>query len=327
MAMINFATLMDIARRSGNPSVSAIIEVLNQTNFILDDIPWIECNSGVTHLTTLRTSLPSAMWRMLNAGVPASGSTTKQIKVGCGMLETYSQVDKKLVDLKPTDRAKSDFIASENAAFIEALGQEIARVIFYGDPSRPAEPIGLVNYYNDKSGETKKQIVDAGGQSTDNTSIWLIAWSPDSVHGIYPQGSSAGLKEEFLGQVTEKDAKGGMFEVLRTHYTWDAGLAVRDMRCAARIANISMAALGTESAPDIIDMLTTAYYRLPKVAKSMRKAFYLRPEILEALDKQARRDKNLMLNYQDVFGKELLTFRGIPLREQESLLDNEPRVV
>jgi hypothetical protein len=33
-----------------------------------------------------------------------------------------------------------------------------------------------------------------------------------------------------------------------------------------------------------------------------------------------------MLTYQDVFGKRVLTFRGIPLREQETLKIDEARI-
>jgi len=49
----NYPTLMDVARRSGDPSISNIVEILNKSNPLLDDIPWIECNSGVTHITTM----------------------------------------------------------------------------------------------------------------------------------------------------------------------------------------------------------------------------------------------------------------------------------
>ena len=72
----NYPTLLDVARRSGNASATEIVEVLNKTNQALDDIPWIECNGGVVHKTTTRTSIPTPVWRMLNGGVPVAKSTT-----------------------------------------------------------------------------------------------------------------------------------------------------------------------------------------------------------------------------------------------------------
>ena len=245
----NFPTLMDVARQSGDKKVQSVVEVLNQTNEALDDIPWIECNSGVTHITTVRTGLPTATWRKLNSGVPTSGTQTKQIKAGTGMLEVYAEVDKKLVDLS---KRKSNFIANRNKAFIEGMGQEMARVMFYGDPANPEEPVGFVNYYNDLNAESGKNILDGGGTGADNTSIWLICWGEDGLHGLYPSGTTAGLKEEYLGQVTLRDEQGGQYEGYRTHYEWNGGFVVTDWRCATRIANVDVTKL-VDSATDADD--------------------------------------------------------------------------
>lgn len=334
--MAEFPTLMDVARRSGSESTRKIVEVLNKNNDILDDIPWIPCNSGVVHKTTLRSKIPTPTWRMLNAGVPVTKSTTKQVSVGCGMLETYAEVDAKQVELAASGQvdnasanaAASNAIAGVNEAYIEGFGQEICRVLFYGDPAKPQEPVGLVHYYNDRSGETQNNIVNGGASSgaTDCTSMWLIAWDTNAgVHGIFPQGSSAGLKEKYLGEVT-KEESGELHQIYRTHYTWDAGVVVRDPKCAVRICNIDMSDLiaGNTSAADLIDLMITAMYRLPRAARGFRKAFYARPEVIEALDKQTRKTTNLQLSWGDVYGRNVLTFRnGIPVREQESLLATE----
>lgn len=331
--MTEYGTLQDVARRSGDASTKAIVEVLNQTNDALDDIPWVECNSGVVHKTTTRTSIPAPVWRMLNAGVPIKKSTTKQMSVGCGMLEVYAEVDVKQVKLAArgqvdnasANAAASNALADENKAFIEGFAQESSRAMFYGDPSRPQEPLGFTHWYSDLS---NKNVINGGGTGSDNTSIWLIAWDKQAIHGIYPQGSKAGLSEEFLGQHTVKDADGNQFEAYRTHYSWDMGFVVRDNRCAVRICNLDVKALidGSTEAADLIDLMVSAVYKLPKVARGYRKAFYVRPEVLTALDKQTRKVNNLMLGYGDVFGKRILTFRDIPVREQESLLDTESKV-
>lgn len=328
-----YPTLMDVARLSGDAKTSAIVEVLNKTNDALDDIPWIACNSGVVHKTTTRTSIPTPVWRMLNKGVPTEKTTTKQMSVGCGMLELYAEVDVDqvnlaahgIVDNASSNAAASHALANENKAFIEGFGQEISRVMFYGDPAKPQEPLGLTHWYSDLS---EKNVINGGGRGADNTSIWLVAWDPMAIHGIYPQGSKAGLSEKFLGEQTVKDADGNQFQAYRTHYKWDAGFVVRDPRCAVRICNVSVNDLisGSSEAADLIDLMVEAIYKLPKTARGYRRAFYVRPEILTALDKQTRKVNNLMLNYGDVYGREVLKFRGIPVREQESLLATENRV-
>lgn len=329
----NYPTLMDVARRSGDKTAVEIVEVLNKTNQALDDIPWIKCNSGVVHKTTTRTSIPTPVWRKLNAGVPTAKSTTSQFTVGCGMLEVYAEVDcaqvnlaaDGIVDDAEANAAIAEALKGENEAFIEGFAQESSRVMFYGDPSKPQEPLGLTHWYSQAGGTN---VIDGGGTGSDNTSIWLVAWDKNAVHGIYPSGSIGGLHEKFLGEQTVKDAAGNQFQAYRTHYKWDQGYVVRDRRCAARICNIDWSNLTTSDAADLADLMVSALYKLPRFAREgYRKAFYMRPELFEILDKQTRRTQNLHLNYSDVFGREILTFRGIPVREQESILNSEARVV
>lgn len=328
------STLFDVSRRSGG-RIQKIVELMSKSNDALDDIPWSECNSGVVHKTTLRTSIPTPVWRMLNSGVPNGKSTTKQATYTCGMLEIYAEVDKAQVvlaangqvDDASSNAAASNAIAKENEAFIEGFNQEISRVMFYGDPAHPQEPVGFTHFYNDGTGETQKNILNGGGSvNGQNTSIWLVCWGDRSVHGLYPRGTSAGLSEKFLGEVTLFDSEGQKYQGYRTHYQWYAGFAIEDPRCLVRIANIDVNNLitGGTGAADLIDLMMSAIYRLPKEARGYRKAFYCRPEVMEILDKQTRKEVKYQLGYGDVFGRRVLTFRdGIPVREQEALLDTE----
>jgi hypothetical protein len=78
----------------GKPA--AVIELLGQTNEMLTDMLWMQCNDGAGHKTTVRTGLPTATWRLLNYGVVKSKSTTAQVRDSTGMLEAYSDIDKAL---------------------------------------------------------------------------------------------------------------------------------------------------------------------------------------------------------------------------------------
>ena len=46
-----------------------IVEMLNETNEILDDVTVIEANGFTEHKTTVRSGLPTGTWRKLNYGV------------------------------------------------------------------------------------------------------------------------------------------------------------------------------------------------------------------------------------------------------------------
>ncbi len=82
-------TYADWAKRMDDGyKVAAIIELLSQTNELLDDMMVVEGNLPTGHKTTVRTALPQATWRLLNTGVPNAKSTTAQLVEACGNLET-----------------------------------------------------------------------------------------------------------------------------------------------------------------------------------------------------------------------------------------------
>ena len=47
-----------------------IIELMNKTNDIVDDVLWMEANQSDGHLTRIRTGLPEGYWRRLYQGTP-----------------------------------------------------------------------------------------------------------------------------------------------------------------------------------------------------------------------------------------------------------------
>lgn len=117
-------TLLDLQKRMDpNGNVAQIIEQLDQSTEIIQDMTMVECNQGSSFVTTVRNGLPSVTWRKLYGGVQASKSATSQITDTCGMLEAYSQTDKAIVD---KSKDKASFRASEDKAFIQSMGQEYA---------------------------------------------------------------------------------------------------------------------------------------------------------------------------------------------------------
>ena len=174
----NYLTLADRLKRTENGKTAAeIIEMMNETNPIMQDANALQCNDGTNHITTIRTGLPSAVFRKLYGYVPASKSTTEQVKDTTGMLETYSVADADLVDKAENPKL---FRLSEASAFIEAMNQAVQDAFFYGDTKDDACAFdGLSIRYGKKSTDAKKigsNIIDAGGSGSDNTSVWFVTW-------------------------------------------------------------------------------------------------------------------------------------------------------
>ncbi|EHN1498431.1 hypothetical protein KHR61_003622 [Salmonella enterica] len=319
-------TLADWGKRvDPNGKIDKITELLSQTNPILEDMLIVEGNLPTGHRTTIRTGLPDATWRLLNYGVPNSKSTTAQVTDSIGMLETYAEIDKSLADLNGNT---SEFRLSEDRAFLEAMNQKMAQTLFYGDTSvNPQQFMGLSSRYSSKSAGNGQNIIDAGGTGTDNTSIWLVVWGENTVHGIFPKGQKAGLHMEDKGQQTLKDAAGGQYEGYRTHYKWDNGLTLRDWRYVVRIANIDVSDLSVPaSAANIVTQMVKALHRVPNL-KMGRAVFYMNRTVAQALDLQSLDKASLALSVKETEGEWWTTFRGIPIRETDAILETEARVV
>lgn len=322
-------TLADWAKRlDPNGKVPTIVELLNQTNPILEDMNFLEGNLPTGHRTTVRTGLPSVFWRLLNQGVQPSKSTTAQIDEQAGMLEAWSEVDK---DLALLNGATSEFRLSEAKPFLEAMNQEFARVLFYGNGSvNPEQFNGLSVRYSLSTAPNGSHVIKAGGVGADNASIWLIVWGENTVTGIFPKGSKAGLIHEDRGEQIIMGSTGlgaTRMVALVDHFQWKGGIALKDWRYAVRICNIDISDLSTGSAAALITLMTKAIHRIPSLSMG-RPVFYMNRTLSTNMDIQERADIKTGggLTYDNVAGKPVLTFRGIPIRETDALLETEALV-
>lgn len=318
-------TLLDVTKRldpKGN--IDTIAEMLTLQNEILLDMTWIEGNLPTGHRTTVRTGLPAATWRKLNYGVQPSKSRTVQVTDNTGMLEAYAQIDKDLAQLNGNTQA---FRLSEDMAFIEAMNQEMATKVIYGNEGTTPEAFtGLAPRFNDQTAENASNIITSADtpDNADNTSIWLVVWGPNTVHGIYPKGSKAGLQVNDLGEQTVLDAAGGMFQAYRTHYKWDCGLTVRDWRYIVRINyDLENVIASGATGPVLADLMAKAMRRIPSLSMG-RPVFYGNRDSLDAIDLQANNKSNLAFQtVEDAQGKFVTRFRGIPIRRCDAILSTE----
>jgi len=323
-------TYLDIASRLDPLNkISGIIELLQRTNTILDDMQTLEGNLLTGHKTTIRTGLPTATWRMLNYGIQPTKSITSQVTDTCGMLEAYAEVDKSLADLNGNDAA---WRLSEDQAHLEAMNQEMATAIFYGnEETNPERFTGLMprypNYGTDATVTvTAHNCINAYGSASgaDQTSMWLLVWGQNTLHGIYPNGSTGGgFTHDDLGEVTLQDTQSpaGRYQGYRTHYKWDLGFTVRDWRYAVRIANIDTSAISS-SVVDLYEAMIRAYYRIPSFGMGTA-VFYANNLVLMYLQIQGQSKTNLALQYDEIGGVPKVSFMGIPIKRCDAILNTE----
>jgi hypothetical protein len=323
-------TLADWAKRvdpDGKIKVQAIVELLMQSNEILDDMLWREGNLPTGHRVTVRTSLPTVAWRLLNQGIAPSKSTTAQIDEQAGMLEAWSEVDKDLAELNGDINA---FRLSEARAFIEAMNQEFAQTVIYGNGGlAPEEFTGLAPRYSASAGSIADNVIKAGGVGADNTSLWLVAWGEDTVTGIFPKGSKAGLLHEDFGEVTVEVSAGIAGNRMRAYqerFQWKGGIAVKDYRYIVRVCNIDVSDLAGGTPPDLISFMEQASETLPN--RLGKPVFYVNRRVRRFLRKQVRTSvaNGGGLTFENYDGKRIMMFDNIPIRLVDQILLTEALV-
>lgn len=341
-----FINLIDMIKSGGNDAdkaIASVAELLAQNNPILDDAIAVECNTGQKHRHSIRTGLPAVAWGMIYQGIMQSKSQRQTVEDTTGFLEGLSTVDTRLLEL--FKKNQNAVRLSEAMSFIESMNQTMASGMFYQDTATTPESFkGLGARYNAISGSgAGKQIVNGGGVGADNTSIWFVTWSEYATHLIYPEGTQAGIKREDKGEQRVLDDQGRPYYVKEEMFRWHLGVSVRDWRYNARVANIDVSDMLSGSV-DVFGLMRQGYYKMlgRKLARGgnnmkngdpsvpiARTAIYMNTDVLQALDAASTNarggsiDNFVRLVPKEIEGKEVLTYRGIPIRETDALLNTE----
>lgn len=352
MATGQWPTLLDVASRldpEGN--IPVIAEYLSQCNDIYDDMPFIEANGRTFHEFIFRTSLPAGFWVSYNQGTPYSKSTTAGARISISTLRDYSQIDKLLAE-DSGDPVK--FRQSEDVAFIEGMSQTITQTIAYGNSaSNPSQFTGFMTFYNTLTASNARNaanVLSGGGTGSTNASILGIGWSPNTVFGVYPRGSKAGLAMEDKGDVVPGyDSVGNRFEAYTSLFQQRMGICPKDWRYAFRIANIdvSTSTSGGLAGPNPYDIwvgLDAAMMKFPRLtAKTsgitdtdapdemalgvVRPVAYWNRTVKHYAHVQAMRNRNTLLTLNEYGGRTIQMYRDeVPLKVVDQLLTTESTI-
>jgi len=330
----SYLTIADrVKRQDPDNRIARVVELLNDTNELMQDIVVIEGNLPTGHRTTMRSGLPSVTWRKLYGYTSPSKSKVVQVDDTAGILEGFSFVDEDLAELNGDVAALR---LSEDRPFFEAMNQEFMQTYFYGNTDTdPEEFLGLAPRFSSIStteGNSGTQIIDGGGTGSDNTSMWLLKHGEQFLHSFFPKGTTMGLTHRDMGLVTETDSSGGKRIGYQTQYKWKAGLSVRDYRHIVRIANLDISDLltaesGSDSSADLINLMIEAMHLKMENLTGGKLVWYCGREVFTALTKKAVAKANVNLSFEDFGGpNKVMAFQGIPIKRVDALTITESRV-
>lgn len=323
-------TLNDIQKRLGaNNAFQPIIEILKQSNPILEDMPFAEGDLPIGNKTTIRTSLPSPSIRRANRGTAPTKSDVKQVIDQCMYLEDRSCVDTLLLKGKPNPEA---YRASEDDAHVEGMGQFVAKCFIYGDLTDPAYTDtfnGLLVRYPVEEGDKGTrgyQVISAGTKNTKghNTSALIVDWGDRKVTGIFPKGMTAGLNTKDLGESDVYDSDGNPFRAVQTLYSWQVGLAVQNVRSVAAIRNIDVDALSAFTADQEAKFMNKIIFAKNRIQLPKSPIMYVGDTLYSYLETFLLNKNNVHVTREMRENEPpLLRFSGIPVKKMDCMTDTE----
>lgn len=311
-----FKTLADQAKET-DPSGKAltIVEYINQVNE-LSDIPAVPSMTDTDMIGVRRVGLPQVTRRKINEGVEFTKSKGKNFRDSVTLYEAHGAVDADIIDIA-SDKAAVRM--NENSGHMQALGELFAQDLFKGSPLIGSFT-GFENFYNKVDG---KQVLSAGGSSK-LTSIYLVAWSPNTVTTFYPKNSKAGIEHEALPKqlIPAPDGK-GQFMAYPDVFKWKIGLSIKNPKYAVRIANIDVTNL-TDG--DLFNLLIAAKNKIPTL-NGTRPRIYCNESIFTRLEQEAFRKANALLGYAQIQNSTpILRFGQFELKKIEALTNDEKQV-
>lgn len=325
-----------VSKQGADGSIGTVAEVLNQLNVVMRDAAFITCNKGLEHETLVRAGLPSVAWQKIGGYTTPSKSKTVAQKFTTGFCRSLSQVPQDLLDLSNDEAATR---LSEATPHLEAMAQEFESMFFNGNTgNNPFGFDGLAAYYNalpSSTNNASNMVVNGGGAGSDNASIWIVRHGEQHTSMLVPKGIPVGIQREDKGQQRDTDGSGGVRFVQEEQFTLHSGVAIKDYRSNARIANIDVSAALAGSV-DLNELMTTAWHRAkhPKynmdvntsVSVGGKAVIYMNRDLFEALDKQSRSatlHPALHLNVKEIAGEEVTTWRSLPIRVTDGLSSAE----
>ena len=342
VSQLGYSTFTDIIANYSSMDAGARFvlpkRVLDRMTPLVRMLPMKAANNILSNIATRTDSLPVASTRRFNEGIKATTSKNTPITDLIALFEDYAEVDMDLWEIQNDPNA---WRADQDMNHIEGLFQLLESMLLYGNIGvNPGAFNGLATRFNNlesyPNGDLSWQpnVWNGGASSGAVTSAWMIEFGEDSVYGIYPPNTAAGLNIRDLGEQTKElsAATGAVganyqYQVLRTLLRWYLGIQIADERAVQRICNINPVALSSNNFDE--NLFIEAKNWLPRNGEAPGTVILVNRALKTQIDIRAVSQKvNTYFtppsnDTMDVFGKAVTRFQNIPIYVAEKIISTE----
>lgn len=310
-------TILDVTNSIGpDGNLLAVAETLYKEIPVLQDAVWTEANDTLQHRYARTAKLPTSEMIRFNKGVGSDLGYDSQHFTKLSGRGNRPYIDARVIESSPNP---NETLAGVVRKTVMGIGQDFASDMFYSDSTADPDKFDGIQKFVSSIGNL---VIDAGHtSSTNNTSMYIVCW--DLVNGAYmayPRFSQAGIKFTDYGKVRVTDANGKAFEAYEHEVELTGGLCLANEKAVARIANIDVSSPSATSFDenDVILLLN----RLPAMLRKNAVAYVSR-NVMAAIQMRANAKSNVYYGSKEVFGQQLTTILGMPIRLDESISENE----
>lgn len=333
-AVVGYTTLMDVVNQyTSLDAKAAYIEAaktLSRMKPLIAIMPMMPSNQIMSNIGSRDSYLPTPGTRQFNEGVAPTASHTTPFTDPICMVEDYSEVDLALWKIQ---NDPNRWRMGKDQRKVEAMSQKAADLMWYGNVGTdPGAINGFMTRFNSlttrPNGDSTwpYNVQNGGGSGSDTASVVVMQFGEGKISGIYPKNLPGGLSIEDLGRDTVNTntlASPKYMEALRTHFAWYFGITVEDERCFQRIANFEVS--GTSNIFDD-DALITAINNLPDGGMDPSTTIFVPRSIKTQMDIRAKDKNNVTYGPNEVWGKSVTMFRGVPVMLDEMLDETETAI-
>jgi len=301
-----------------------VLDVMDKLGIpdFLQDVPYFQANMGLMHKILRTTSRPASSRRAFYEGVSPTDLVTQDVTEPLILFEQWSSVDEQHID---TVENGTEVRAGRDRVHIAALLEDFVSAIFTDARTSGSKYIdGFAQRLSTLSypGHTTTALPyvwDNGGAAGTGylTSAYIVEWGQEANHALYPSGAAGvqgvmGVNANDLGKQTVVTATSPLtvYRAYQSQFTKWAGLACNDDRKVCRIANIETRLDETTGRFDE-DVLIRAFAHGRFNPSTTR--IYVNPYLKADIDIRAK-DKISGWTVEQVFGKSVPAFQGVPIR-------------
>jgi len=289
-----------------------VIDVFSDKRPITEEGHWEMANDTTSHEMMRLVSKPSGAFTRINEGYEKEAVVTVPVKEQLAMIGSRFELDKRLADLQANpgkwraDRAK---------LHIRGMMETFNSKFYLGNATTdPKEVNGLAVRYNSKALTNVKSL----GGSANLYPVWILQWGVDGVQLLYPKGGAKTFDEDDRGLVDLVDVNGNPYPGYRSYFNFRYGIGVGDDRCVQRIGDVDVTAI--KSGATFEEALIERINELPSQDRAV---IYVGRQVMTAIQQRLNAKTNLYFTTENVWGRMMPTFQGLPIVRDDSLSVSE----